>query len=398
MGQLTRRDFFKIAGLSIPCISLAGSSQIPPFIMSSNRIPVIDITDLYHPPQDFGDTLDLILPYAIPEIDLLGILLDVTDRYRKKYMGDEQQQYADPTGGREPGVIPVWQLNYLFNRSVPCAPCPFVPLARTTDPQTIRGEFENWGIQLFKSLLEHSPQAVEIVSFGSARPIAVALNQFPELLHKKVSRIHLCAGSYPPGKMLEWNVKLDPEAFIRVLSSDLPIWLYPCASEGNAFAYGNYNTYWRMPNLEFLKEIDPRLLQFLVYSHSRSSRVDFLQVLEEEPNEEAKTNLFQRIHHVWETDVWLEVTKRLLVQRANGSYRIILPTERKPSDLVISGSFIPTHIKPLSDGNFEIEPNSSATPHRIFYRPDPAKHQSALCEALPELYKSFKTICQKYDT
>ncbi len=392
MKRFTRRNFFRIATLGVPSLGLWGNSQIPPFTMSSNRIPVIDITDLYHPPQDFGDTVDLILPYAVPEIDLLGVLFDVSQRYRKKYIGEgEQGWYNDPTGGREPGVIPVWQLNYLFDRAVPCAPCPFVPMARKTDPQTNRGVFENQGIQLFKILLEQSTQPVEVVSFGSARAIAVAMNQFPDLLRKKVKRIHLCAGSYPPGQMLEWNVKLDPEAFIRVISDDVPIYIYPCASEGNAFAMGNYNTFWLMPNLEFMKEMDPLLLRFLVYAHSRSNRIDFLQVLEEEPLEADKNALFQRAHNVWETDVWLEVTKRILVQRADGSYQIILPTERKASDRLVSGNFIPIKFKPFPDGNFEIDQTSDDTPHRIFYRPNPEEHQQALRQALPQLYKSFRT-------
>ncbi len=398
MKRLSRRSFFTITSLGIPGLGLLGSSQIPPFTLSSNRIPVIDITDLYHPPQDFGDTVDLIFPYAIPEIDLLGVLLDVSQRYRTKYKGEgEQGWYNDPTGGREPGVIPVWQLNYLFDRAVPCAPCPFVPMTRTSDPQTIRGVFENQGIQLFKSLLEQSSQPVEVVSFGSARPIAVAMNQFPELLRKKVKRFHLCAGSYPPGKLLEWNVKLDPEAFIRVLSADIPIYIYPCADKDSAFALGNYNTYWLMPNLEFMKEIDPRLLRYLAYSHSRSNRVDFLQVLEEEPSEADKNALFQRSHNVWETDVWLEVSKRILVQRADGSYQIIPTSERKASDRTISPSFIPIHFKPFPDGNFEIEQVSKATPHRLFYRSNPEEHQKALCDAWPKLYKTFKTVPHKFD-
>lgn len=395
MTHLSRRQFM-VSSVSIAGLNLSYFSQIPPFTIPSDRIPVIDITDLYHPPQDFGDTVDLILPYAVPEIDLLGVLFDVSQRYREKYMGEgEQGWYNDPTGGREPGVIPVWQLNYLFDRAVPCAPCPFVPMARITDPQTARGVFENQGIQLFKTLLEQSSQPVEVVSFGSARPIAVAMNRFPDLLRKKIKRIHLCAGSYPPGSMLEWNVKLDPEAFIRVISDNIPIYLYPCASEGNAFAMGNYNTYWLMPNLEFMKEMDPRLLRFLVYSHSRSNHVDFLQVLEEEPSDADKNALFQRAHNVWETDVWLEVTRRLLVQRADGSYHIILPAERKASDRLVSRSFIPVKFKPFPDGNFEIDRTSTDTPHRIFYRPNPEEHQQALRQALPDLYKSFKTVPAK---
>ena len=32
----------------------------------AKRVPVIDITDLYHPPQDPGDNLDLIAAYGCP--------------------------------------------------------------------------------------------------------------------------------------------------------------------------------------------------------------------------------------------------------------------------------------------------------------------------------------------
>lgn len=365
--------------------------------MGSSSIPVVDITDLYHPPQDFGDTFDLILPYAVPEVMLKAVLFDVTHRYRVPYFGEgENQFYSDPLGGREPGIITVWQLNYLFDKAIPSAPCTFEPLASQIDTQTTRGEFENQGLHLLMKILEESPQQVEIVSFGSARPLALAINRFFDLVKRKVARIHLCAGSYPPGELLEWNVKLDPEAFVRVISTDLPIIIYPCADRGNPFALGNHNTYWQMQNLEFLKEIDPRLLRFLVYSHSRSNRVDFLQVLEEEPPEEAKQALFQRAHNVWETDVWLEVSKRILVQRADGSYRIIPQSEKKVSDRPVATALVPVKLKPKDDGNFEVDFEADEKPHKIFYRRDPEEHQRAMREALPELYKTFRTVYRKY--
>ncbi|MCX8065432.1 MAG: hypothetical protein N3G21_09725 [Candidatus Hydrogenedentes bacterium] len=395
----TRREFLQqLTSLSIGLPTI-GFSQIPPFTMGDSPVPVVDITDLYHPPQDFGDTFDLIFPYAVPEVSLKGILFDVTHRYRVPYPGEgENQLYSDPLGGREPGVITVWQLNYLFDKAVPSAPCTFEPLASQTDTQLTRGEFENQGLTLLMTILEKSSQPVEVVSFGSARPLALAINRFPDLLRKKVSKIHLCAGSYPPGELLEWNVKLDPEAFIRVISTDLPIIIYPCAERGNAFALGNYNTYWLMPNLEFLKDIDPRLLRFLVYSHSRSNRVDFLQVLEEEPPEDATQALLRRAHNVWETDVWLEVSKRVLVQRADASYRIILQSEKKVSDRPVPTALVPVRLIPKDDGNFEVDFDADKKPHKIFYRRDPDEHQRAMREAIPELYKSFKSTYRKFQT
>ena len=86
------------------------------------KIPVIDCTDLYHPHQDPGDNFDLIAAYGLPEIDLRGVVLDVTERFRLP-PGErgEDGQATDSGGPREPGIVPVTQLNYIFGRAVPPA-------------------------------------------------------------------------------------------------------------------------------------------------------------------------------------------------------------------------------------------------------------------------------------
>jgi hypothetical protein len=75
------------------------------FGFSSRKLPVIVITDLYHPSQDVGDNFDIITPYALPEIDLKCVIFDVTEKYRE----DPKNEFRDP------GYICVNQLNYIFN-------------------------------------------------------------------------------------------------------------------------------------------------------------------------------------------------------------------------------------------------------------------------------------------
>src|SRR5512140_2131561 len=75
---------------------------------AAQRVPLIDITDLYHPPQDPGDNFDLIAPYALPEVDLRAVIFDVTAEYRKP-TGQVAGLPADDRGPREPGFIPVTQ-------------------------------------------------------------------------------------------------------------------------------------------------------------------------------------------------------------------------------------------------------------------------------------------------
>ena len=78
------------------------------------RIPVIDVTDLYPPHQDVGDNFDLITAYALPELDLRAVVLDCTEPFRQPVAKDPGPGlFPDPNGPREPGFIPVLQLNYI---------------------------------------------------------------------------------------------------------------------------------------------------------------------------------------------------------------------------------------------------------------------------------------------
>ena len=49
----------------------------------NRTIPIIDVTDLYHPHQDVGDNFDLVAAYALPEVDLRAVILDAHDSFRK---------------------------------------------------------------------------------------------------------------------------------------------------------------------------------------------------------------------------------------------------------------------------------------------------------------------------
>src|SRR5215467_12398342 len=85
---------------------------------TGSKKPVIVITDLYHPYQDPGDNLDLIMGYALPQVDLKAIILDITDAFRKD-TADHPTLWKDPRGPREAGIVPISQLNYIFDRQVP---------------------------------------------------------------------------------------------------------------------------------------------------------------------------------------------------------------------------------------------------------------------------------------
>lgn len=389
-GIWTRRQVLRAAGLAFGGVAAARATaawqaDVPK--EAPRRVPVIDITDLYHPPQDPGDNVDLIAAYGLPEVDLKTVVFDVTQRYRRPYHNPADPSYDDPAGHRDPGFIPVEQLNYLFDRNVPCAAAPFEPLRAPDDPMRDAPRFQQAGIELILDTLRASKTPVDIVSFGSARPLAVACNREPALLRDKVRRAHLCAGAAPAG-YLEWNVQLDVHAFVRVLQSDMPVAIYPCATDRGAFDLGVNNTYWQLPDRQFIRRMHPRLQRYLAYALSRSARTNFLGALDEEWPEEALRPLLEGPHHLWETAVWAQVAGRRLVRRPDGTHRLVPAAEATPGDTPVVEELVPGRADVSPDGQFRFQPDSAGR-FALYRRDDPQACQTALREAFPALYESF---------
>jgi len=381
-----------------------------PFVAAENSgggtapglLPLIDVTDLYHPHQDVGDNFDILAAYALPELDLRAVILDCTEPFRQPVAKDPGPGlFPDARGPREPGFIPVWQLNYIFGRNVPCATIPFTRMKSVDDKMLDAPPFQQQGIELILKTLRESPKPVHIVSFGSARAIAVAYNREPALFRAKLARLHLCAGgSSPPApNYIEWNVALDPLAIVCLLRSDLPIALYPCAANNAgdkgygvfspAFSYDEHNTFWKLPDLRFIRQMDAPLRRYLEYAFSRSSRMDFLRALEVDgpPLDE---NLLAKEHYVWETAVWICLTGRKLVRRADGKYRILPASEVQPTDKVLPNELRPCKVTVRDDGIYEFRVTDQPSNFAVYHRGDPRENEAALREALPALYLSFQ--------
>jgi len=350
---------------------------------------VIDCTDLYHPHQDVGDNFDIIAPYALPEIDLRAVILDVTDRYRQALANHPNPDYRDPTGPRDPGFIPVLQLNYLFGRNVPCGVTPFQAMKSPGDKMLDAPPFQQQGVELLLKTLRESREKVEVLLFGSARAAAVAYNREPDLMRAKVGRVHLCAGALSPD-FLEWNVMLDQHAFVCLLRSDLPVAIYPCATKAGPFAYGPHNGFWRLPDLKFVARMDPRLQAYLAFAFTRSTRMDFLRAVEQAPPAEVLNTFIGRAHNVWETCVWMQVSGRRLVRRADGTCRIIPASEVRSTDKILPNELRPCRVKVHDDGMFAFELCDGPTNFLIYDRGDPQENERALREALPALYTGFR--------
>lgn len=365
------------------------------------KIPVIVITDLYHPYQDPGDNLDLINAYSFPNVDLKAVILDITDAFRKD-TADHPTLWKDPGGPREAGFIPVLQLNYIFNKNIPYAIGPLNMMRSETDKMMDIPLFQEQGIDLLLNTLRNSKKHVEIVSFGSTRVIAVAYNRNPELFKSKVACIHISAGTAAPDFQLgtdqganaipggEWNVALDPFAFLRMMHSTLPIAIYPCSGINGAFTKDKNNTYWRLSDLSFVAKMDIKLQRYIDYAMTKSNNINFLTSMDKGNPFPDHFYKYPAPFHFWETPVWLIVSHHLLIKDQFGNYKIISKSHLHSNDKIISNELRPCYIHIRNDGRFSFEYTSGPTNYHIFYRDDPAMHEQALEQAVPELFMNYK--------
>ena len=136
--RTSRRSFLLGVGASVGSFGILGHVAGSTLVGTEQErptatIPFIHTTDIYNPPQDPDDHVDLATVFALPELDLRAVILDPT----RKFV--EQQ---------DPGFVPVAQLNYLTGRAVPVAAGPIDPLQSPSDTAKDRPRHEQAGIEL----------------------------------------------------------------------------------------------------------------------------------------------------------------------------------------------------------------------------------------------------------
>ena len=362
-----------------------------------NRMPLVVITDMYHPHQDPGDNLELINAYALPKLNLKAVILDCHEPFRHKIAKDVGPGlFEDPNGPREPGYIPMHQLNYLFGKNVKYGVGPFTSTKTLDDQMENLNEFQNQGLDLLKRTLKNAERPVTIASFGSSRVLSVAYNRYPELMLEKIKMIHLSAGTsgnHPD--YLEWNVALDTLAFVNIMQSGLPISLYPCASgkkldEGsqlaNAFMKDSNNTYYQLKNLSFIEEMEPGLRQYCYSIFKPYRGVDYLGYLEKKSP--VDSSIFEKSHNVWETAVWMQLADLKLIKDKKGQIRIIPASKVNQSHEVFKERMMRCNVKVKQDGLFEYEYNKNGN-FLIYERGAVDQYEKWMNQAIPKFYKSI---------
>lgn len=237
--NLSRRTLLA-AGVTLLSDVFGGASQNSGFAYPVESVsqgqhasyPVIYSTDLYYTIEDIDDYFDTAVLLNTPELDVRGIVLD---------------NHSWPTDGDKP----LEKLMAYTNRTVPYAKGLGDFAMRSNDDKALDVP-DQAGVEMIIHLLEEAKQKIAIITVGSMTDVAVAYVRAPELFSRQVSAVYPVAGSVLSPEQ-DYNVRLDPKAFVTIMRSGLPIVWVPVDT-----------SMWYFPAPKLLTPAKDRLTHFLM--------------------------------------------------------------------------------------------------------------------------------------
>jgi hypothetical protein len=216
----------------------------------------------------------------MPELDVKGVVLD--------------------QGGRQlerPGSIPVSQMARIIGRPLRSVIGLTRPLKTPTDSGVDQPDQFQKGAEFILETLRESPRPVMIATVGSVRDLVAAFNREPALCRGKIGKVMAFIGDASSPTFKEYNVELDPQAYVGLMRSGLPVWWVPCF-DGGLWQNQGHASYWKARHADLLKDAAPQVVQYFVYALEHET-ADPLAFLASPVNEERKKRLFAGERNLW---------------------------------------------------------------------------------------------------
>ncbi|MEA3364006.1 MAG: nucleoside hydrolase [Candidatus Hydrogenedentes bacterium] len=254
---------------------------------ANGGVPILYTTDLLHPHADPDDHFDIATLFGMPELDIQGVVFDL-----------------GPMGKDRPGIVALRQMMHLTGKEVPYATGLIECLKSPEDTGKEQPKEAQAGIELILRTLEESSKPVTVFTTGSLRDVAAALNRNESLCREKIARIYINAGH--SGGEKEYNVEIDPHAYVRVMHSYLPIYLVPC------FGIDGYQSLWQFTHKEVLEEASSELQRFFVYALTKADPKmhDPIKALSEPIPDDVQRTIWEQERRMWCTGAFLHAAGR----------------------------------------------------------------------------------------
>ena len=227
---------------------------------AKGKLPVVYLTDLFHPYNDPDDHFDLAAIYSLDQFDLKAVIIDNT------------------VHSKAPGKIPVKQMNRITRREVPAYLGLGSELGSPDDTGKDQKVYQE-GCNAILNIMKISRKKVILITAGSLRDVAAAYNRDPDLFHRKLDRLIIFAGEAENLSFLEYNVTLDKNAYIRVMNSIRNIYWVPCF-DGGPMKNNGLASFWQANHSALLRDASQAVTNYFLYALSRSAdTLDYLNML-----------------------------------------------------------------------------------------------------------------------
>jgi hypothetical protein len=121
-----------------------------------------------------------------------------------------------------------------------------------------------------------------------------------------VDRLLVFIGEASEPAFREYNVGLDPHAYVGLMRSGLPVWWVPCF-DGGLWQNRGHASFWKASHRDVLQGVSPSLMQYFIYAleHEQTEPLAFLS----QPVEAArKDRLLAGVRNFWCTALFHSLT------------------------------------------------------------------------------------------
>ncbi|MDR3199664.1 MAG: nucleoside hydrolase [Planctomycetaceae bacterium] len=376
MSHLFSRRSFLQTGMLLPfgygLFNVFGTEKC--LSAPNSQIPVIHLTDLFHPHGDPDDHFDLACVYSLAYqdlIDLKGIGIDYPPGFRK---GD-------------PDFMAVAQLNRICGLNVPAYVGSEVLVAKKDDTLPNLSRRDEIGVRFLIETLQKSDRPVAITVVGSATDVAVAARREPELFRTKCAGIYLNSGGTHQAKpeILEHNVKLNPAAYAAMFELPCPLYWFPCWNMTEERKSGEWGTFYWLSHKKAFEGIQSSLAAFFWYMFSQSKDPRYLRMLKTAPPETEWNKILEGQRGMWSTASFF-ILAGLTVTKSGK----IVPIHQAGDEALFRME--PVKVQCEDNGRLTWELSGKKTNCFVFHVLDVPAYPEAMTQAVRSLLLAFPKI------
>ncbi|GHT20061.1 hypothetical protein FACS1894189_9000 [Planctomycetales bacterium] len=362
----TRRSFLQAGALLPFGVGLLGGLPKAFGAETASPVPLIHVTDLYHPHDDPDDHFDLACVYSLARqgiIDLKGVGID----YPHRQKGD-------------PALVAVAQLNRICGLNVPAYVGSEVLPSKKDDTLPNLSKQDTSLIRFLIETLQKSDRPVAITVVGAATDVVVAARREPELFRTKCAGIYLNAGSAYLGKtnQLEWNVTLNPAAYAAMFDLSCPLYWFPCFHSTDGFEPGEWGTFYGLPHKRAFDGISTPTKTFFWYMFSQSQDPQYLRLLKTAPPDAEWNKILEGSKGMWCTASFLLLAG--LTATKSGK---IVPLNQAGDDVLFRME--PVKVQCEDSGHLTWELSKTETGCSLFHVLDVAAYTEAMTKVVNTL-------------